>query len=195
MNKQHIAAFFNCRAAEWDSRMVRNESAIASILDNGGIRAGVDVLDVACGTGVLFPDYLSRGVNSITGVDLSSEMVNIASKKFPEENVVVFCGDIETISLSRYFDCCIIYNAFPHFFDPANLIGRLARFLKPGGRLSVAHGMSRELVDHLHKGPANHVSLQLMSSDELATLFAPYFDVDIVIDSEQLYQVSGKKKQ
>lgn len=31
------------------------------------------LLDVACGTGVLFPDYLARGA-SVTGIDISPEM-------------------------------------------------------------------------------------------------------------------------
>lgn len=51
--------------------MIRNEPVIRTILDNAGIRAGVDVLDVACGTGVLFPDYLARDVHSVTGVDIA----------------------------------------------------------------------------------------------------------------------------
>ena len=78
MNKQKIADFFDRCASWWDEDMIRNEEVIAKILDNGGVREGVHVLDVACGTGVLFPDYLSRGVASVTGIDISPEMVKIA---------------------------------------------------------------------------------------------------------------------
>ena len=48
------------------------------ILDNGGIKEDIHVLDVACGTGVLFPDYLKRKVASVTGVDISQKMAKIA---------------------------------------------------------------------------------------------------------------------
>ena len=42
-----IAAFFDRCAPWWDADMVRKEDIIAAILDHGGIRPGVDVLDVA----------------------------------------------------------------------------------------------------------------------------------------------------
>ena len=71
MEKKNVAAFFDRCAAWWDADMIRNEPIIAKILDNAGVKAGADVLDVACGTGVLFPDYLSRRVASVTGIDIS----------------------------------------------------------------------------------------------------------------------------
>ena len=65
MNKQNIIEFFDRCAPWWDEDMIRNEPIIAKILDNGGIRQGVHVLDVACGTGVLFPDYCSGGLQAL----------------------------------------------------------------------------------------------------------------------------------
>ena len=141
MEKKDIAEFFDRCAPWWDDDMIRNESIIAQILDNGGIREGVHVLDVACGTGVLFPDYLKRNVASVTGIDISPEMAKIAAAKFPEVSVI--CGDVETTAFDRQFDAIMVYNAFPHFPDPGKLISVLAGLVSPGGRLSVAHGMSR----------------------------------------------------
>ena len=57
MNKSDVIEFFDRCAPFWDEEMVRNETVIAEILDCGGIRPGRDVLDVACGTGVLFPVF------------------------------------------------------------------------------------------------------------------------------------------
>ena len=71
MDKQKIADFFDRCAPWWDDDMVRNEVVITTILDNAGIDSGIHVLDVACGTGVLFPDYFKRGVESVTGIDIS----------------------------------------------------------------------------------------------------------------------------
>ena len=62
---------------------MRNEAVIGQILDNAGIRPGVSVLDVACGTGVLIPDYLKRGAAQITAIDIAPEMVRIAREKIP----------------------------------------------------------------------------------------------------------------
>ena len=192
MEQQEVIRFFDRCAPSWDVGLVRNEAVISAILDNAGVQAGVDVLDVACGTGVLFPDYLQRGVASLTAIDISPEMVKIARQKFPE--VKVLCGDVEQTEFDRCFDVIMIYNAFPHFPDPARLIGRLARWVKPGGRLSVAHGMSREKLLQHHADTASRVSVDLLEENELAALFAPYFDVDTVISDERMYQVAGRKR-
>lgn len=191
MNKTDVAAFFDRCAPWWDDDMIRNEPIIAKILDNVGIRPGVDVLDVACGTGVLFPDYLQRGAASVTAIDISPEMVKIAAAKFPQ--VKVICGDVEEVCFERQFDCVMVYNAFPHFPDPEKLIGVLAGLVKTGGRLCVAHSMSRAALTKHHER-ASKVSIELLHEQELAALFARYFTVDVVISDDAMYQVCGVKK-
>lgn len=192
MEKQKVAEFFDRCAPWWDADMIRNEERIAAILNNAGVKPGMHVLDVACGTGVLFPDYLNRGVASVTAIDLSREMVKIASEKFPQ--VQVLCGDVEETEFSRQFDCVMVYNAFPHFPDPARLIARLASLVKPGGKLSVAHGMSREALTSHHAGRASEVSIDLIHERELSKLFSRWFDVDVVISTDQMYQVAGVRR-
>ena len=59
-----VIAFFDRLAPGWDGGMVRDEAVIAAILDAANVAPGADVLDVACGTGVLIPDYLGRGAAS-----------------------------------------------------------------------------------------------------------------------------------
>ena len=192
MEKKTIAEFFDKCAPWWDADMIRNEDIIQTILTCGGVKAGVDVLDVACGTGVLFPDYLSRGVASVTGIDISPEMAKIATAKFPA--VKVICGDVEETEFDRQFDCIMVYNAFPHFPDPKHLISVLAGLCKPGGRLSVAHGMSRDALTAHHSGRASNVSIDLLHEQELAAIFGRWFDVDVVISTDRMYQVSGVRK-
>ena len=191
MNKQDVISFFDRCAPTWDAEMIRNEGAIAAILDAAGIVPGVTVLDVACGTGVLFPDYLARGAASVTGVDISPEMARIAAGKVSDGRVTVLCGDVENIALSQKYDRCVVYNAFPHFPEPENLIRALAGHLNPGGRLTIAHGMSRAAIDRHHSGGASKVSRGLMHEDELAGLFAPCFHVDVKVSDEEKYIVSG----
>ena len=193
MKKTDIAAFFDRCAPWWDADMIRNEDIIATILDNGGIREGAHVLDVACGTGVLFPDYLARNVASVTAIDISPEMAKIAASKFPEVHVI--CGDVENTKFDRQFDCIMVYNAFPHFPDPVHLIEVLAGLLKPGGRLSVAHGMSRAALSDHHAGRAANVSIDLLHEQELADIFSDWFDVDVVISDDRMYQVCGTRRE
>lgn len=191
MNKQDVVAFFDRLAPQWDADMIRNDEIISTILDNANINAGVSVLDVACGTGVLIPDYLARNVAAVTGVDISPEMVKIAQSKFPQDNVKILCGDVETIPLEQKFDCIVVYNAFPHFPDSEHLIAVLSGMLKPGGTLTVAHGMSRAAIDHHHEGSASKVSVGLMSEDNLAAIFEKHLAVTVKISNDRMYQVAG----
>ena len=141
---KEVIEFFDRLAPGWDGDLVRSDAIIGTILDNADVCAGKNVLDVGCGTGVLIPDYLERKVASVTAIDISPKMAEIAQGKFPQKEVTILCGDVETTDFGRLFDCVVVYNAFPHFQDPERLIARLASLLKPGGTLTVAHGMSRE---------------------------------------------------
>lgn len=194
MDKQNVIDFFDRMAPQWDADMVRSDEIIGAILDNAGVGEGSDVLDVACGTGVLIPDYIARNVKHVVGIDISPEMAKIAAAKFPQENVEIVCGDVETAEFGRSFDRIVVYNAFPHFPEPERLIRTLSEMLRPGGTLTVAHGMSREKIDSHHSGHASKVSVGLMHEDELEQIFAKYLTVTVKISNDRMYQVVGVKK-
>lgn len=121
-------------------------------------------------------------------------MVKVAAGKFKEPNIKVICGDVEETVFERQFDAVVVYNAFPHFPNPADLIKTLAGLTKVGGRLTVSHGMSRSAIDAHHHGCASHVSNGLMPEEELKKFFEPCFDVNCVISNDVMYQVSGVKR-
>ena len=195
MNKSDVIEFFDRYAPQWDADQIDKTPIINRILDNANVGEGLEVLDVACGTGVLFPYYLQRNVKSVTGIDISHEMAKLAARKHEGiANIQVICGDVEQTRFGRKFDTAMVYNAFPHFPDPEHLIATLAALLKDGGRLTIAHGASREAIDNHHSGAASKVSNGLMSAEALKQLFSPYFDVDIMISNHEMYQVSGIKK-
>ena len=192
MDKETIRDFFNNFAPQWDNEHVAEKEIIDTVLDNGGIKENVDILDVACGTGVLFPYYLERKVKSITAVDLSPEMVKIAKSKFPQADII--CGDAENLTFPNQFDAIMIYNAFPHFPEPEKVIENLSKHLKSGGKISIAHGLSKKELDEVHMKSAGKVSNILPECEELAEMLKPYFNVDIMISNDKMYQVSGIKR-
>lgn len=189
MQKKDIIEYFDRCAPGWDADVIRNEAVITTILDHAGIDCGMHVLDVGCGTGVLFPDYLKRNVGSLTGIDISPEMAKIAASKYPQ--VQVICGDAEHTAFDRKFDAVMVYNALPYFPDPAALIEALARVVKPGGRLSVANSMGWAYFRKEHAS----VSARVIPEKELANLFAPFFDVDVIISNDRMYQVAGTRRE
>jgi demethylmenaquinone methyltransferase/2-methoxy-6-polyprenyl-1,4-benzoquinol methylase len=190
---EDVIAFFDRLAPMWDADMVRNESVIGTILDNAGVAAGKTVLDVACGTGVLIPDYLSRGVASVTGIDVSPRMAEIARAKFEGERVHIVCGDAERCTFDRRFDCIVVYNAFPHFADPERLIRTLSEALAPGGTLSIAHGMSREKLNAHHHGTPESVSCGLMPIETLSEIMRKYLRITAAVSDDRMYQVCGTR--
>lgn len=195
MEKKDVIAFFDRCAPSWDAEMIKSDRIIGNILDNAEVDAGMDILDVACGTGVMFPYYLERNVASVTGIDIAPKMADIAREKFANESrVQVICGDVEEYDFGKKFDRIVVYNAFPHFPNPRKLIGHLASLLKDGGRLTVAHGMSRAAIDNHHSGEASKISNGLMSADSLKGLFSPHLEVEVVISNDRMYQVSGVKR-
>ena len=194
MNKNDVIRFFNRLAPQWDADMIRSDRKIGLILDHAGVQEGKHILDVACGTGVLIPDYLSRNVASVTAIDIAPEMARICKEKFPQGTVTVLCGDVEEQEFGRKFDCIMIYNAFPHFPEPERLLRTLSGLLAPGGTLTVAHGMSRHDIDHHHEGTASKVSIGLMHEDALAAMMRKYLTLTVKISNEEMYQVTGQTK-
>lgn len=195
MEKKDIIEFFDRCAPTWDTEMIKNDEIIDKILDNAEIQESQHILDVACGTGVLFDYYLDRNAASVTGIDISPEMAKIAQRKYADNpKVTVICGDVEEAAFSQKFDRIVVYNAFPHFPYPKRLIKLLAHLLKEGGRMTIAHGMSRAAIDNHHSSSASKVSNGLMPADQLKKLFDAHFDVEIMISNDQMYQVSGVKR-
>ena len=195
MEKKDVIEFFDRCAPSWDAEMIKSDAKIGKILDNAEVGEGMEILDVACGTGVMFDYYLQRGVASVTGIDISPEMAKIAAAKFEAEpKVQVICGDVEEYKFDRKFDRIVVYNAFPHFPYPKRLIKILAGLLKEDGRLTVAHGQSREAIDGHHSGSASKVSNGLMSAENLKRIFDAHFEVEVVVSNRHMYQVSGVKR-
>ena len=195
MEKKDVIEFFDRCAPSWDAEMIKSDAKIGKILDNAEVGEGMEILDVACGTGVMFDYYLQRGVASVTGIDISPEMEKIAAAKFEAEpKVQVICGDVEEYKFDRKFDRIVVYNAFPHFPYPKRLIKILAGLLKEDGRLTVAHGQSREAIDGHHSGSASKVSNGLMSAENLKRIFDAHFEVEVVVSNRHMYQVSGVKR-
>ena len=189
MRKKDVIEFFNHCAPWWDADMVRNEAVISKILDGSGIKPGVQCAGRSLRHRGPFPGLPGpRSGLRHRHRHLSGDGED-RPEKFPD--IEVRCGDVETEDFGRRFDAVVVYNAFPHFPDPAHLIQVLAGLLVPGGTLSVAHGMSRAALRDHHAGRAAQVSIDLLEADALAELFAPYFDVTVVLSDDKMYQVAG----
>ncbi len=189
VNVGEVRAFFDRLADGWDGVCEHDPARIERILDLADILPGVSVLDIACGTGVLVPCYLRRGVARVHGIDLSAEMVHRAREKGFGERASFGVGDASVCPLPTT-DRAMVFNALPHMASPARLVANVARSLAPGGRLTIAHDASRAVIDGGHSATPSAVSRGLMPATDLARIAAPWLDVDVELD-EEIYVVSG----
>ena len=190
ISQAHVKDFFDRLAPTWDAGRETHPERIRQILDAAEVGPGTVVLDAACGTGVLFPFCLERGVRQLTGADLSGEMVRIARQNFQDPRLQVLEGDVLQVAAGRY-DQILVFNALPHFPNPAGLLRALSGWLTPGGRLTVAHDKGRQAINGHHQQTASQVSLGLPPAEETARLFPPSLRVDRVEEDQDHYIVSG----
>jgi SAM-dependent methyltransferase len=111
-----------------------------------GLRPGNNVLDLACGTGAALP-ALSEAIGSdgsITGVDISSKMLDKAEERADEldiDNVSFRVADAEKLSLEfdeESFDAVVSCNGLPNFLRPRRAIIEMCHVLREGGRLALS---------------------------------------------------------
>lgn len=118
-----------------------------------------DVLDVACGDGVLV-ELLARRARSVTGVDISPRLISAAQRRLGEaRNVKLLEADMHQLPLTdAAYDHVFLMHALAYTRKPQDVIREAARLLRPGGRLVIAalnahrHKASVEAYDHVNLG-------------------------------------------
>ena len=108
--------------------------AIEPLLDAVGAKAGMRLLDVACGTGLLSGAAAERGLN-VVGVDFARSMIAEAKRK--RRNGEFHVGDAEALAFEdASFDVVTCLFGLLHLADPDAAIAQAFRVLKPGGRFA-----------------------------------------------------------
>ena len=190
-----VAAYFDERAEGWlemeDSTRSPLQPAVAAL---AGVAPGSSVLDLGCGLGVMVPTYLELGAARVMGVDISEQMVRLASQRWQDEERVEFvAGDAACLSFAGAFDSVVIYNAYPHFMDRPALVEMCWRALAPGGRFVVAHSVGRERINAHHDAVAAGVSVGLQAADAEKTPWEERFAIDALIDTPRFYAFAGER--
>ncbi|MGI5919169.1 MAG: class I SAM-dependent methyltransferase [Christensenellales bacterium] len=189
----HAAKACFDRQGEHSDRHARHElhklRTIMRVLD---LRAGQRVLDVACGTGVLFPWLLSRDPQLLMGIDISKAMTEKARAMHRDSRLRIVTADYFNMEAGN-FDRIIVYNAYPCFPDREKFAQKTLRLLIPGGRFVVAHNAGRESVNAVPEVWGG-CGTPLQSADEECSWFEPFFEMDVSMDNEELYLISGVKR-
>ena len=126
---------------------IRDEEALARIVDLSGCGPDDVVLDVACGPGVVVSAFAARARSAI-GVDVTPAMLARAREVAAERgvrNVAWQVGDALRLPV-RDAACSIVSARFAlhHCPEPAAFVGEMARVCRPGGTVVVVDFVASE---------------------------------------------------
>jgi SAM-dependent methyltransferase len=113
------------------------------LLASAKLGRGEVVLDVGCGGGAttLAASRAVRPNGSVTGVDLTPEMLELARTRFAaagDVNIELLEGDAAKCDFKVGYDIAISRFGTMFFEDPIAAFVNIRRALKPGGRLCIA---------------------------------------------------------
>jgi SAM-dependent methyltransferase len=101
----------------------------------------VDVLDLGCGTGSLSLLAAEQG-HSVTGVDRSANMVDLARAKLAGRDAVFLIGDAAEPPVGEErFDVVLVRHLLWALPDPGRALRHWRELLRPGGRLVLIEGV------------------------------------------------------
>ncbi len=103
------------------------------------IKKGMKILDVGCGTGNFSVKLAKKGC-SVTGIDVSDEMLSIARKKASDLNLDIELMNMNVNNLSfddNTFDGIISMTAFEFIEDAPKALKELLRVVKKGGQVLI----------------------------------------------------------
>jgi ubiquinone/menaquinone biosynthesis C-methylase UbiE len=92
------------------------------------------VLDVGCGTGWT-SEFLARSGYTVTGIDISVDMVQAAKRRRPHENLAFVVGDFENMPIENGFDAAVCFSSLHHCDNLTAALTGCKRALKPNGIL------------------------------------------------------------
>ena len=190
--------FFNERAEMWDSITTHDSEKVSYITSLLELKGNEKIMDVGTGTGVMIPYYESKlDSGSIVAVDYSENMIEVAKRKFPEdEHPVTFeVSDIYNLEMKPEFDIIMCYSCFPHFPNQPLAVSHLTGGLKSGAKFVVAHSASRDKINNVHVEAGKIVSNDFLPPMNELTEMMKKAHLDIIFqrDDEEYYIAIGCK--
>lgn len=136
MDKRTVAKNFSRCALAYDryaDLQKRSGVELLALIENNGIR---NILEIGCGTGnhtmLLRKKFQDARIQAI---DISEEMVEVASLKLPDMGIEFMVTDAERADLEGGFDLITANACFQWFDDLAGALERYSGLLNPEGTI------------------------------------------------------------
>jgi len=127
------------------------------------LTADAAILDIGCGDGRLLRNFRKAGFKNLHGIELPGPAAERAAKT-PE--IKLHLGTLASIDLPpASFDLITLVHVYEHLPAPSDTLDRLARLIRPGGRIflsfpNIKSWQARFSGGHwFHLDPPRHLSL------------------------------------
>lgn len=129
---QDVVEHFKARAPGYDnsSTWCTDPAFLAKIVEIAAPKPSDELLDVACGTGLIAGAFRSH-VRSITAVDLTDAMASVAARVL---DTLVICPAENLPFPADKFDLTVCRQGI-QFMDAPRAIAEMVRVTRPGGRV------------------------------------------------------------
>lgn len=149
--------YFNNLSANWDE-VVGNDQAriqkLRNVFSMINIRRGDTVMDVGCGTGVLFTMIQEKigTQGTLIAVDTSEKMIEEAKKRYADfNNIQYIIGPLEEIQLpDKSINVILCFAVFPHIEDKLMALKKCHNFLTDDGSLYIFHLSDTKSLNEFH---------------------------------------------
>src|SRR5580765_4326201 len=112
-----------------------SDQAIESLVDAGGAKPNLKVLDLCCGQGNVSEALIRRGCK-VTGIDFSPAMLAFARGRAP--SAIFTEGDAQKLPFDdAQFDVVVSNLGICHVPDQPRALSEVRRVLRPGGRFAM----------------------------------------------------------
>jgi len=138
---EKMSDFFDTRAKTYDSHMFMNlsldefyeEIAKCVSCNNPKLR----LLDIGCGTGIELSNLFKKYPNmSVTGIDISQQMLNMLKEKYEEKEISLICGSYFDVPFGENYDIILSTYSLHHWNEKEKIIiyEKIHTSLKEGGK-------------------------------------------------------------
>jgi len=160
--KQRRLRIFDRQAATYDRN--RDKGFLADWRRRLLAHARGHVMEAAVGTGANFP-YYPQGVERVTAVDFSGEMLKYARRAAERWNLdcSFIEADLEEIDFPPgSFDCIVSTLSLCAYARPERMLRRMNRWCRPGGQiLLLEHGLASPPLVRFLQHAADPVNLRV----------------------------------
>lgn len=159
---------YNKIASSFNASRKGSSVSLSVLTFTTDLKKGAQVLDVGCGSGVPITKYLVEHGMQVTGIDISSQLLDLAASNVPQ-------GKFVKVSISAYqtdekFDGIVAWDSLFHLqpYEHERVFAKLYKLLNEKGYLLFTHGgakgqimgeMYGETFYYSSPGPENIKSL------------------------------------